>query len=429
MPDQVEIANSAPVTEQDTGSPKARNLVAATAPFAQEVRTALETGRPGLVARSHVRRLVAPLSKKWAMLLNGADVRINGDRPWDIQVHNDWLALRVLLDRSIGFGDAYVDGWWDCDQLDELMCRLLRARIDRTLGLGLGSQLLEWLGAIRNMQSRARASIVAKRHYDLPSEIYMSFLDPYNQYTCGYFHNTDDLAVAQQAKLDLICRKLELAPGDRVLDIGCGWGGFAKFAAERYGVHVTGISLSDEQVTYARQFTAGLPVEIEKRDYRDITGTFDKVLVCGMIEHVGHKNYRSLMQIIHRCLAPCGLLVLQTIGSNSSVRSIDPWLDKHIFPNAMLPSMEQLAAAAEGLFVIEDLHNLRTHYISTLLAWYHRFENNWTALAKRYDERMHRLWKYYLLFCAGIFRAGNAQLWQLVFSKLGAPRQEVSRQT
>lgn len=359
-------------------------------------------------------------------LLATVDVRIDGARPWDLQVHDERLYTRVLLDGSLGLGDAYIDGWWDCAQLDELVSRLIELRAQKTLGLTASKQLLEWMGRLRNRQSRSRARIVAERHYDLPSDFYMSFLDPYNQYTCGYFKDTDDLDAAQEAKLDLICRKLGIRPGDRVLDIGCGWGGFSKFAAERYGARVTGITISDEQLAYASELTKGLTVEIVKRDYRDMHGTFDKVLVCGMIEHVGHKNYRALMEAASRCLTSNGLFLLHTIGSNRSVRSIEPWLDKHIFPNAMLPSIKQLAEASEGLFIMEDWHNFRAHYDRTLLAWFENFHASWPRFADRYDERVYRIWKYYFLLCAGVFRAGNAQLWQIVFAKKPSPGGYVS---
>ncbi|WP_428263698.1 cyclopropane fatty acyl phospholipid synthase [Haliangium sp.] len=362
-------------------------------------------------------RLNARLRGRFERLLAAADITIDGGRPWDIQVHDQRVLLRVLLDRSVGLGDSYIDGWWDCDDLDEFIYRLLTLRREASFGLDLSRYGVDWLARMRNRQSRARATIVAKHHYDLPSDFYTTFLDPYNQYTCGYFKDTDELDRAQEAKLDLICRKLQLRPGQRVLDIGCGWGGFARFAAERYGVHVTGITISDEQLAYAREFTRGLDVTLLKRDYRAMTGRFDKVLVCGMIEHVGHKNYRSLMQVAHRCLAPEGLFLLHTIGNPVSVRAIDPWLDKHIFPNATLPSMKQLAEASEGLFVIEDMHNFRAYYVPTLRAWYRNFDAAWPRLAQRYDQRFYRTWRYYFLFCAGIFRAGNAQLWQLVFAK------------
>ena len=363
--------------------------------------------------------------------LDSIDVRLDGSRPWDMQIHDQRLFARVLLERSVGAGDAYIDGWWDCDDIEELFYRLLSRRLDLSLGVGLSYYLVEWLGGLRNRQSRKRARMVADRHYDLPSDFYMSFLDPYNQYTCGFFQDTDDLAEAQEAKLDLICQKLQLQPGERVLDIGCGWGGFARFAAERYGVHVTGISISNEQLDYGRQFTRGLPVELRYCDYRDVQGTFDKVLVCGMIEHVGHKNYRPLMQAVHRTLADDGLFLLHTIGGNESVHTIDPWLDKHIFPNATLPSIAQLDAASSGLFVMQDWHNFRQYYVSTLRAWFARFDANWSQFAhklgagsERHARRLHRTWKYYFLSCAGIFRAGNAQLWQIVYTHSGLPRQD-----
>ena len=269
------------------------------------------------------------------------------------------------------------------------------------------------------MQSKSRSKEVAEKHYNLSSDLYMSFLDPYNQYTCGYFKDTDDLNKAQEQKLDLICKKLRLSSKDRVLDIGCGWGGFAKFAAERYGCHVTGITISDEQIKYTEKFCKGLPVTIVKSDYRDFKGKFDKVLVCGMIEHVGYKNYGTIMKMVHRCLKDDGLFLLHTVGSNTSVRFIDPWMAKYIFPNSMLPSIRQIAGAIEGLFIVEDLHNFGAYYYKTLMGWFKNFNKNWDKIKAKYDERFYRMWTYYLLCCAGTFRSRKNQLWQIVFSKNG----------
>ncbi len=249
----------------------------------------------------------------------------------------------------------------------------------------------------------------------------MSFLDPYNQYTCGYFKNTNDLNVAQQQKLDLICKKLQLKPDDRVLDIGCGWGGFAKYAAEHYGCHVTGISISDEQIKFAREFTRGLPVEIIKSDYRDITGTYDKVLSIGMFEHVGYKNYRTYFKVVNSVLKADGLSLLHTIGSPISKKSGEPWVEKYIFPGGMLSSVAQIGKAVEGIFVMEDWHNFGADYDKTLMAWLKNFDAAWPKLKKKYDERFYRMWKYYLLSFAGVFRARDIQLWQIVLSKNGVP--------
>ncbi|MDX1632925.1 MAG: cyclopropane fatty acyl phospholipid synthase [Thermoanaerobaculia bacterium] len=353
--------------------------------------------------------------------LQAAGIEVGGDRPWDLQIHDDRFYRRVLLFGSLGLGDSYVDGWWDCDDLEGLVTRLLRHRLEHRAGLRLASVVSGLAGLAVNLQSRARAKIVAREHYDLPAGFYMSFLDPYNQYTCAWFEGTDDLEEAQEAKLRLICRKLELEEDDHVLDIGCGWGGFAHFASERIGCRVTGVTISEEQAAYARELNEGLPVEIVERDYRDLEGEYDKVLVCGMIEHVGYKNYRKLFQVARRCLEPGGLFLLHTIGGNESVRSIDPWIHRHIFPNAQLPSISQLGEASEGLMVMEDWHNFGPHYAPTLRAWFRRFDRAWPRLSEDYDETTYRTWKYYFLSCAASFEVRKNQLWQIVFSPEGVP--------
>lgn len=351
-------------------------------------------------------------------LLRKAGIVVNGTEPWDIEVRDERLYDRVLREGSLGLGESYMDGWWDAPKLDEFFHKLLAAGLDtavrpwRYAGLYLAALL-------RNQQTREGGKKVAREHYDLSPELYESFLDPYNQYTCGYFKDTDDLNTAQEQKLELICRKLRLSPSDTVLDIGCGWGGFARYAASRYGCRVIGITISEEQFRYATEYTRGLPVEIRKEDYRDLTGTFTKVLICGMIEHVGYRNYRRIMEVVRARLAPDGLFLLHTIGGNASVRHTDPWINRYIFPNSMIPSAAQLMRAAEGLFVMEDWHNFGAYYDQTLMAWYRNFIAHWDGLKNRYDERFRRMWIYYLLSCAGSFRARKNQLWQIVFSPRG----------
>jgi cyclopropane-fatty-acyl-phospholipid synthase len=218
-----------------------------------------------------------------------------------------------------------------------------------------------------------------------------------------------------------VCKKINLQPGQRVLDIGCGWGSFAQYAAEEYGAEVVGITVSKEQVELGRERCKGLPVEIRLQDYREINEPFDHIISLGMIEHVGSKNYRTYMQTAHRCLKDNGIFLLHTIGSNRSVRTTDPWIEKYIFPNSQLPSIRQLALAAEGLFVMEDWQNFGVHYDKTLMAWYQNFDTGWDELKSTYSERFYRMWTYYLLSCAGSFRARKNQLWQIVFSKQGIP--------
>ena len=353
-------------------------------------------------------------------VLKSVDIKINGNNSWDIKVYNDEFYQRVLAHGSLGFGESYMDGWWDCKALDLLIEKIFRAKLDEKIKKNWGMIVQSLKAKLLNLQSRSLSQKVIKQHYNLSAEFYMAFLDPYNQYTCGYFNNTEDLNSAQEKKLELICKKLNITPNDKVLDIGCGWGGFAKFVAERFGCHVTGITVSDEQFIYAQNYTRTLPVKIIKQDYRDLEGEYDKILVCGMIEHVGYKNYRSFFMVINRCLKDKGIFLLHTIGSNESTTHTNPWLDKYIFPNGMAPSIAQIGNAIEGLFVIEDLHNFAPDYDKTLMLWYTNFENAWSKLKTDYDERFHRLWKFYLLAEAAAFRSRLNQLWQIVMTKPGS---------
>ena len=361
--------------------------------------------------------------RKWVEgLLGLADVRVNGDRPWDLQVKDERVFGRVLRQGTLGLGEAYMDGWWDAPKLDEFFHKVIAADLKRKVGLSWPLIKTVIRAAFLNLQSYRRAFEIGERHYDNGNDLYQAMLDKRMTYTCGYWSGkpkAGTLDEAQEAKLDLVCRKLGLKAGEHVLDIGCGWGSFAKFAAERYGARVTGITVSREQAELGREMCKGLPVELRLEDYREVRGKFDHVVSLGMFEHVGKKNYRVFMKIVDRCLAEGGLFLLHTIGSKRSVNSTDPWIGKYIFPNGMLPSMKQIAKAAEGLFVMEDWHNFGADYDPTLMAWFRNFEKAWPSLRGKYGERFHRMWKYYLLSCAGAFRARHIQLWQMVFSKKG----------
>ena len=349
-----------------------------------------------------------------------AGITLNGPNHWDLQVKDERFYGRLLRDKTLGLGEAYMDGLWDCERLDEFIHRAMKAHLDEDIQ-GEVRFILPYMAALLfNPQSRSRAAQIADRHYDLGNELFLSFLDPYNQYSCAYFNGTDDLSEAQQNKLELICRKINLQPQDHLLDIGCGWGGLARYAAEHHGCRVTGISVSGEQVRFAEDYCKNLPVRIMALEYRDLEGTFDKIVSVGMFEHVGQKNYRTFMEIVGRSLKDEGIFLLQTIGSNVSDIHGDPWIHKYIFPNGMLPSLAQIGKAAEGLFVIEDCHNLGPHYDRTLMHWHHNFQKAWGNLSGQYDQRFKRMWEYYLLSCAGAFRARRIQLWQLVFTRSAA---------
>lgn len=347
-----------------------------------------------------------------------ADVKINGDRPWDIQVLNEGIYQRALSQGSIGLGEAYMDGWWDSPKLDEFFFKVLRADLKKEVkNWRLALSYLK--AVIINLQRRSRSFEVAHKHYDIGNNLYEHMLGSTMVYTCGYWAEAGSLEEAQEAKMDLVCRKMGLKPGMKILDIGCGFGSFMKFAVEKYGVSAVGVTISKEQVKLGKELCQGLPIEFRFLDYRDITGEYDRVVSIGMLEAVGYKNFRLFMKVVNNCLKTDGLFLLHTIGNNLSYKVGEPWLDKYIFPNGLLPSLAQLTKAAEGIFVLEDLHNFGSDYDKTLLAWFDNFNTNWSAIKKDYDERFYRMWKYYLLSCAGIFRARKAQLWQMVFSKTG----------
>ncbi len=352
-------------------------------------------------------------------LLAKADVRVDGNRPWDIRVRDPAFYGRLLAGGSLALGESYMDGWWDCASLDRFFDRILRAGLDRRARLSREVLWAALRARLLNLQRPSRSFDIGRRHYDLGNRLFSVMLDRNMNYSCAYWENADTLDEAQATKLELICRKLDLAPGMTVLDIGCGWGGFARYAAETRGVSVIGITVSRRQAEFARRRCRGLPVRIELQDYRSLGLTVDRIVSIGMFEHVGCKNYRRFMKIVHRCLKPEGLFLLHTIGGNTSVRSTDPWIGRYIFPNSMLPSAAQIASAAEGLFVLEDWHSFGAHYDTTLMAWHRNFTRGWHLLAEDYDQRFYRMWVYFLLSCAGSFRARVNQLWQLVFSKNG----------
>lgn len=359
----------------------------------------------------------AVIIRKW---LDSVDVRIDGDRPWDIQVRDTRTFRRALVQGTLGLGEAYMDGWWECERLDQFFDRVLSGNIQPAFDRNL-FMLAEFIKAhVVNLQRRSRAFKIGKHHYDTGNDFYRRMLDARMTYTCGYWQNAVNLDQAQEAKLDLVCRKLGLCAGDKVLDIGCGWGSFARFAAERYGVEVLGITVSKEQMELGRELCRGLPVQIALQDYRDVCGSFDHVVSLGMFEHVGYRNYTTYMRAVARNLKEGeSLFLLHTIGHSSSVRSGDPWIEKYIFPNSMLPSIKQIGKAIEGVFVMEDWHNFGSDYDKTLMAWFDNFDRHWSGIKESYGERFYRMWKYFLLSSAGAFRARHIQLWQVIFSKAG----------
>jgi len=352
-------------------------------------------------------------------LLDLAEVEIGGSNPWDIQVHDQRFYDRIIRDTTLGLGESYMDGWWDCEALDQLITRLLKKDLDQKIRQSPSYALQVLRARLFNRQSYSRAFEVGIKHYDLGNDLFRAMLDKRLVYTCAYWKGAKNLDEAQEAKLDLVCRKIGAKPGMKILELGCGWGSFAKYAAEKYGVSVLGVTVSKEQVALGTELCKGLPVELRLQDYRDVTGTFDAVISIGVMEHVGYKNYHTYMEVVDRCLKEDGIGFVHTIGSNRTIKASEPWTNKYIFPNGMLPSIAGLGKALEKDFVMEDWHNFGPFYDPTLMAWYANFEEAWPQLQPKYGDRFFRMWKYYLLSSAGGFRSRHQQLWQIVFTRRG----------
>ena len=363
-----------------------------------------ETDSPPAV----LRELVAP-----------AGVKFNGDADWDIQIYDTETYRRILTHGSLGLGEAYMDGLWECHHLDELFFRLLSVNVENNLVGWARIRLLAEIIRQRlfNLQTTQRSYQVGKQHYDIGNDIFETMLDSTMSYSCGYWLNTEELEQAQLNKLDMICRKLELKAGETLLDIGCGWGGLAQYAAEHYGVEVTGITISKEQQKLAQKRCAGLPIKIELMDYRNLQGQFDKVVSVGMFEHVGPKNYPVYFDCVTRLMKDESLFLLHTIGIDKESHTVDTWINKYIFPNGKIPSAKEIATTLNDRLLIEDWHNFGQDYDRTLMAWWKNFDNAWPELKHHYDNRFYRMWKYYLHCSAGFFRSRQGQLWQIVLSK------------
>ena len=340
-------------------------------------------------------------------------IDIDGPNAWDIQVNNDDFYARVFADGALGFGESYMDGWWDVRDLAGCIYRLLAGRLDERSRSWRDA--LTWLSAaLINRQRGSRAFEVAQRHYDLGNELYEAMLDRRMIYSCGFWESAHTLDEAQEAKLALTLDKLGLKPAQRLLDVGCGWGGALRFATERYGVTGVGVTIAKEQAAYARRICADLPVAIRLQDYRKMREKFDHAFSIGMFEHVGVHNYRRYMQVMRRCLHPGGRFLLDTIGGFKSTNHINPWIQKYIFPNSMIPSRAQIEHAIEGIFTVRGWQSIGANYERTLLAWRANFERSWSRIASHYDERFHRMWDFYLSGSAAAFRAQKLDVWQVL---------------
>ena len=358
-------------------------------------------------------------------LLEKAGITINGPNDFDIKVLDERIYRKVLSGGSMALGESYMDGWWEVKALDKFFYKIFLANLHKSPTLFLSVVPYFLKSFIFNLQNPSRAFLIGNYHYDIGNDFYQAMLGKTLAYSCGYWKNASwrskNLDEAQMAKFNLICQKIGLKSGDYILDVGCGWGTFLKFAAQNYGAKGLGITVSKNQVELAQELCNGMPIEIKLQDYRNIEGKFDHIVSVGMFEHVGVKNYRVYMSKMRALLKDNGLFLLHTIGSNKSILSNDPWITKYIFPNSMLPSVTQITQSIEGLFAMEDWHSFGSYYDKTLMAWFGNLNEHWPQLNLRYPDKFYRMWKYYLLSCAGNFRACHSHLWQVVFSKQGVP--------
>jgi cyclopropane-fatty-acyl-phospholipid synthase len=351
-------------------------------------------------------------------LFSFADVAINGNRPWDIRVRDDRFFATVLLEGSLGLGESYLRSWWACDDLEELFYRLITGGLER-VSRALPIQVLGRLSdALVNQQTMQKSLRVAERHYNRGNDLFLSFLGTYKNYSGAYYESAArTLEDAQLAKMEKICRELDLRPGERLLDVGGGWGEFARYAATRYGCRVTSINIADEQLAYAANYCRDANVEIRKCDYREVTGRYDKIAVIAMLTHVGYKNYRLFMQTMDGCLEPGGTILVESVGGHVSQRNCEPWTDKYIFPGGMIPSLEQLDRSIRGLYRRTRLSEFGLSYVDTLRSWHRNLLDAWPTLQQRYGETTRLMFEYFFLSCAGAFRARDLVYWHIVLSK------------
>ncbi len=362
----------------------------------------------------------------------------SGNTPHGIETADSSVVRRIKREGLMGLGETYAQGLWFTDlRLDELMYGVF------TNPQPPVSPLIwaKWFLALTeqrllNRNSSRRAFNIGIQHYDLGNDLFRIMLDESMTYTSGYWATASNLRQAQVDKLDLLCQKLDLRKGMHVLDIGCGWGNFAQHAAERYGVRVTGITVSRQQAGVAAHRCDGLPVEIRLQDYREISGHFDRIVSIEMIEAVGRKNIGTFYRVVDRCLKDDGLFALQAITgdtfSRTSDRRLDQymlWLVKYIFPDGYLPRQSELAGCGGTTMRIEDWHAFDLDYDRTLLAWAENFNAGWDQVKDRYGEEFRRRWNFYLYSCAAAFRAGLVRVSQIVYSKRNrrhSPTSEIS---
>ena len=364
---------------------------------------------------------------------SGAEVSPAGAPPLgEIRIADRTTLGRLILDPEIAFGDAYASGRIEVEgdlvSMLEALAMVMPPVERQNAWARFVSRWMAWAQA--DTITGARRNI--HRHYDLGNDFYRLWLDPQMSYSCAYFRSPDaTLEEAQEAKMEHICRKLQLRPGERVVDIGSGWGTLALYMASHFGVHVRGFNISREQIAAARQRARDMGlsgrVEFIESDYRDVSGPFDAFVSVGMLEHVGRKYLGDMGRAIHRLLDKSGRGLLHFIGRNHR-HPMSPWIRKRIFPGSYLPTVREVLAAIEpGDFSLLDVENLRPHYARTLVNWLERFEKSSQEISSRFSPEFVRAWRLYLASAIAGFRTGNLQLFQVLFARNGWHEQPWTR--
>ncbi|TMW56093.1 hypothetical protein Poli38472_008741 [Pythium oligandrum] len=399
----------------------------------------------GVITAFTLRTMLFPiLQYRAANLMKKALAEANIVIGRDIIVHDEEIFLDWVNRGMLAIGESYMAKKWEAvTPLDEVLRRLLAQPTEkrRKLLKSWNAKLVGLSAHIFNYQSPSRAGIVGSYHYDLGNDFFKLWLDPHMQYSCAYFKDIEDtdLDGAQRLKMHMIAQKLKLEPGMRVLEIGCGWGGLACYLAKNYNVHVTGITISNEQLKEARKWAEREGVShltsFEYQDYRGMHGQFDRVLSIAMLEAVGYKNMDMYYSVIERCLKPGGVAVVHSVTSNTSRKiPIQLWILKYIFPNGFLPSLQQMMKFTERKLIVEDVHNLGPDYDKTCFVWNQRFQEQWKLgkienpmKTQSNPEVFKRMWEFYLLYCCAGFRQRTLQLTQTVYSKAYFQRYDTYR--
>ena len=363
-------------------------------------------------------------------LFSQVEIEVNGSNPWDPQVHNP-AAYNMMVSRgSVGLGETYMHGYWDCEQLDQFFARVTSVDLRKLIPVNFPTVSLAVGAYLKNRQLPKAAWEVGRMHYDLPDEVWEATLDSAMTGSCAYYRNpTDTLEEAQLNKCRMTLDKVGLKSGHSLLDIGVGWAAFSGLAAQEYGAHPIGITVSEGQKAYIhKRYGEAIDVRVNPWQETELREPVDCIVSAEMFEHVGSDNYRSFFEFCRRSIKEDGLMNLHTIVRHTPSKHIDPWMDKYIYPGGCIPTLGQITTAVHGLFHVVDVHDIGGHYPATLRAWMDNFRRNWDSVKSLGSARLGmdpevfcRMWLYHYMASAGGFMSSRISVHQIVLSPNGVP--------